>query len=91
MKTNLFVSVRFNRLISHFQFKAKLVPKTTACTSVFFSLLFTQEFSVWAISSSPLIVATDIRNMTAVMQQCLLNAEAIGINQDYQSPSGGCG
>eukprot|EP00053_Salpingoeca_punica_P007121 m.65832 g.65832 ORF g.65832 m.65832 type:complete len:421 (-) comp14009_c0_seq1:350-1612(-) len=49
---------------------------------------YRSEFSVWAISSSPLIVATDIRNMTAVMQQCLLNAEAIGINQDYQSPSG---
>jgi len=45
-------------------------------------------FSVWTIASSPLIVATDIRNMTDVMKQCLLNAEAIAINQDYQAPAG---
>lgn len=46
------------------------------------------SFSVWSISGSPLIVSTDIRNLTAVMKQCLLNKEAITINQDYRAPSG---
>eukprot|EP00937_MAST-01D_sp_MAST-1D-sp2_P000224 g224.t1 len=45
-------------------------------------------FATWAIAASPLIVATDIRNMTAVMKQCLLNKEAIEINQDYKMPAG---
>ncbi|EGD81464.1 alpha-galactosidase [Salpingoeca rosetta] len=45
-------------------------------------------FSVWSIASSPLIVATDIRNMTAIMTECLLNKEAIAINQDYTSAAG---
>ncbi|EDQ89691.1 uncharacterized protein MONBRDRAFT_32350 [Monosiga brevicollis MX1] len=46
------------------------------------------SFSVWTISSSPLIVSTDIRNMTAVMKQCLLNKQAIAINQDHESTPG---
>merc|ERR1719305_907172 len=45
-------------------------------------------FSVWAISSSPLIISTDIRNLTAVMKQTLLNKAAIAINQDYKSAAG---
>jgi len=45
-------------------------------------------FATWAIAASPLIVATDIRNMTAVMKQCLLNQEAIFINQDHTMPAG---
>eukprot|EP00045_Choanoeca_perplexa_P003505 m.31525 g.31525 ORF g.31525 m.31525 type:complete len:424 (+) comp12082_c0_seq1:254-1525(+) len=46
------------------------------------------SFSVWTIASSPLIVSTDIRNLTAIMKQCLLNKQAIAINQDYQSAAG---
>lgn len=46
------------------------------------------EFAAWAISASSLIVSTDIRNMTAVMKQCLLNKQAIAINQDYMAPAG---
>lgn len=45
-------------------------------------------FATWVIAASPLIVATDIRNMTAVMKQCLLNEEAIFINQDASMPAG---
>ena len=45
-------------------------------------------FATWVIASSPLIVSTDIRNMTSVMKQCLLNKEAIMINQDYTMPAG---
>eukprot|EP01006_Ploeotia_vitrea_P050618 TRINITY_DN67478_c3_g19_i1.p1 TRINITY_DN67478_c3_g19~~TRINITY_DN67478_c3_g19_i1.p1 ORF type:complete len:416 (+),score=48.85 TRINITY_DN67478_c3_g19_i1:34-1281(+) len=40
------------------------------------------EFSIWAITASPLIVATDIRNMTDVMKKVLLNDEIIAVNQD---------
>jgi alpha-galactosidase len=46
------------------------------------------EFAVWTIAASPLIVATDIRNMTAVMKQTLLNEEALFINQDHTAPAG---
>ena len=45
-------------------------------------------FASWVIAASPLIVATDIRNMTAVMKECLLNEEAIAINQDADMPAG---
>eukprot|EP00055_Hartaetosiga_balthica_P000470 m.136656 g.136656 ORF g.136656 m.136656 type:complete len:423 (-) comp10805_c0_seq1:58-1326(-) len=45
-------------------------------------------FSVWTIASSPLIIATDIRNLTSIMKECLLNKEALFINQDYTSQAG---
>jgi len=40
------------------------------------------EFSMWALWSAPLIVATEIRNMTDFMKSVLLNKEIIAINQD---------
>ncbi|KJE96390.1 alpha-galactosidase [Capsaspora owczarzaki ATCC 30864] len=40
------------------------------------------EFAFWALFAAPLIVATDIRNMTDVKQSILLNPEVIAINQD---------
>lgn len=40
------------------------------------------EFSFWSLWSAPLIVATDIRNMTAEKQSILLNPEVIAIDQD---------
>ena len=49
---------------------------------------YTSEFSIYAISASPLIVATDIRNMTAIMKKVLLNSEIIEINQQDQTPAG---
>ena len=39
------------------------------------------EFSIYSIAQSPLIVATDIRNMTAIMQTVLLNGDIINIHQ----------
>jgi alpha-galactosidase len=46
------------------------------------------EFSIWSITASPLIVATDVRNMTSIMKQVLLNEEVIAVNQDYKAAPG---
>lgn len=40
------------------------------------------EFTFWAFASSPIIVATDIRNMTAEKQEILYNKEVIAVHQD---------
>jgi len=39
------------------------------------------QFSFWSLLASPLIVATDIRNMTDIKKGILLNAEVIAIDQ----------
>lgn len=44
------------------------------------------QFSVYALAASPLIVSTDIRNMTTIMKSVLLNPEIIAINQQASSP-----
>lgn len=46
------------------------------------------EFSLWSIAQSPLIVATDIRNLTSIMQTILLNGDIINIHQDTRTPPG---
>jgi alpha-galactosidase len=46
------------------------------------------EFSIWSIAASNLLVATDIRNMTDIMKQILLNKEIIEVNQDYPGKGG---
>ncbi len=46
------------------------------------------EFAVWSLTQSPLIVATDVRNMTAVMNQTLLNTELVGPHQNTSTPPG---
>ena len=40
------------------------------------------EFSMWCLMAAPLIVATDIRNLTDIMKEVLFNKEMIAINQD---------
>ena len=40
------------------------------------------EFSLWSLTASPLVFASDPRNMSALQRKCLLNAELIAINQD---------
>jgi len=40
------------------------------------------EFSLWSLGASSLIVATDVRNMTDIMKEVLLNTEIIAVNQD---------
>ena len=44
------------------------------------------QFSVYAVAASPLIVSTDIRNMTDIMKKLLLNAEVIAVNQQVTAP-----
>ena len=46
------------------------------------------EFSFFAISGSPLLVATDIRNMTDIMKKVLLNTEIIAVNQQDETKAG---
>jgi len=43
------------------------------------------EFSLWSIASAPLIVATDLRNLTSLQREVLLHRELIAINQDSDS------
>jgi hypothetical protein len=46
------------------------------------------EASLYAIVSSPMMVGTDLRLMTPIMKELLLNPEAIAINQDYRATPG---
>ena len=46
------------------------------------------EVSLYAVLSSPMMVGTDIRNMTAIMNELLLNADMLQINQDEKAPNG---
>lgn len=40
------------------------------------------EYTFWAAWSSPLLISTDIRNMTATKQSIVMNPEVIAVNQD---------
>jgi len=43
---------------------------------------YVTEYTMWVITASPLIVATDVRNMTSIMNTILLNKEVLAIHQD---------
>ncbi|ETO07252.1 hypothetical protein RFI_30140, partial [Reticulomyxa filosa] len=49
---------------------------------------YRSEFAIWGITASPLIVATDVRNMTDIMNQVLLNQEILAVNQQNETPAG---
>ena len=49
---------------------------------------YRSEFAIWSVTQSPLIVATDVRNMTAVMKETLLNKDLIAIHQNTSTPPG---
>merc|ERR1712232_707103 len=49
---------------------------------------YRSEASFYVIVSSPMMVGTDIRLMTPIMKELLLNEEAIAINQDYEAVPG---
>merc|ERR1712187_1004880 len=49
---------------------------------------YRSEASFYAVVSSPMMVGTDIRLMTPIMKELLLNKEAIDINQDYKAVPG---
>ena len=40
------------------------------------------HFSMWAVMKAPLLIGTDVTNMTAATLSTLTNAEVIAINQD---------
>ena len=40
------------------------------------------EFTFWCMWSAPLIIATDVRNMTAQKKSIVMNADAIAVDQD---------
>jgi alpha-galactosidase len=46
------------------------------------------EFTIWVLAASPLIVATDVRNMTSIMKDILLNKEVLAIHQDSLGQAG---
>ena len=46
------------------------------------------EFSLWTLTQSPLIVSTDVRNLTSVMQSALLNDELVAAHQSTSTPPG---
>jgi len=47
---------------------------------------YRSEFSIYAISASPILIGTDIRNFTAIMNELILNPEVIAVNQDMSTP-----
>jgi alpha-galactosidase len=49
---------------------------------------YRSEFTLYAIQGSPMLVGTDIRDMTPVMKELMLNREALEINQDWRSKGG---
>merc|ERR1712211_32995 len=49
---------------------------------------YRSEASFYVVVSSPMMVGTDIRLMTPIMKELLLNKEAIAINQDYEAVPG---
>jgi len=47
------------------------------------------EFTMWVIAASPLIVATDIRNMSAIQKEILYNKDLLAVHQDKLARAGG--
>jgi len=46
------------------------------------------EFSMWVMAASPLIVATDLRNMSSIQKQILLHTEMLALHQDKLAQAG---
>lgn len=46
------------------------------------------EMTMWVIAASPLLVSTDIRAMTPIMKDLLLNPEVIAVHQDALGKAG---
>ena len=47
------------------------------------------SFVLWGLAQSPLIVMTDVRNMTAIMNATLFNTELLAAHQSTATPPGG--
>jgi alpha-galactosidase len=46
------------------------------------------EFTLWSMYQSPLMVATDVRNITSIMHELLFNRRVLQIHQDTRTPPG---
>jgi alpha-galactosidase len=46
------------------------------------------EFTLWCLTSAPLLVSTDLRNITPLQREILLNKELVAIDQDPLGISG---
>eukprot|EP00054_Salpingoeca_dolichothecata_P037648 m.11586 g.11586 ORF g.11586 m.11586 type:complete len:414 (-) comp7758_c0_seq2:46-1287(-) len=51
-------------------------------------LEYITEFSIFVIAASPIIVATELRNMTAIQKQVLFNTEMLDVHQDKLARAG---
>lgn len=49
---------------------------------------YRSEFTLWSIYQSPLMVSTDIRNLTSIMSELLLNERVLSIHQDTRTGPG---
>ena len=47
------------------------------------------EWATWGLMQSPIIVSTDVREMTEIMEKAILNQELIQYHQDVDCPGGG--
>jgi hypothetical protein len=50
---------------------------------------YVSEFSLWVIVASPLIFATDPRNMSAIQRTAFFNSELLAVHQDALGMAGG--
>jgi len=46
------------------------------------------EWATWGVMQSPIIVSTDVREMTEIMEKAILNQELIQYHQDVDCPGG---
>ena len=49
---------------------------------------WTTEFSFWSLFAAPLIISSDPRNMSSIMETIITNTEVIAINQDPLAVAG---
>ena len=49
---------------------------------------YRSNVALWSLLQSPMIVATDVRNMTPIMTETLLNKDIIAIHQSTATPPG---
>lgn len=70
-------------------YESLLCILTSGWTAFGFECRYRTEFSLWVIGAASMIVATDVRNMSAFQKETLLNAQMLSIHQDPLGISGG--
>jgi hypothetical protein len=59
-----------------------------ACVNFLPNCRYKTEFVLWSLTQSPLIVDTDVRNMSAIMTHALLNDELVALHQSTATAPG---